>query len=100
MADWSRAFYSSTAWAECREAYRKSQGGLCEACRERGIAEPATEVHHVVHLSPENIHNPEITLNWDNMRALCHACHVREHLAGRRWRVDESGRVVIDSPLA
>lgn len=93
MNDWSKAFYTSQAWADCRRAYRKSQGGLCEVCRAKGIAEPATEVHHVIHLSPRNIDNPEITLNWGNLRAVCHACHVEEHRSKKRWKVDENGSV-------
>ena len=94
MAEWSRAFYSSAAWARCRRAYASSVGYLCESCRARGKSEPATEVHHIVHLTPDNIDDPEISLSWKNLRALCHECHVREH-TGRRWTVEDDGRVIL-----
>lgn len=36
-------------------------------------------MHHKIPLTPENIYNPEITLNWDNLELLCSSCHSIEH---------------------
>lgn len=49
-------------------------------------------MHHKVKLTPENVNNPDIALNWDNLELLCKKCHLEEH-RGKRWRADESGHV-------
>ncbi|MBQ8130153.1 MAG: HNH endonuclease [Clostridia bacterium] len=93
--EFARKFYSSRAWAECRAAYKKSRGGLCEECEARGLFTPGDEVHHKVKLTPENITDPTITLNWDNLQLLCKACHAEQHRKGRRWGVRQDGKVII-----
>ena len=45
----------------------------------RGIYKPAKEVHHIEELTPENIYRPEISLNFDNLVALCKECHKARH---------------------
>lgn len=37
--------------------------------------------HHKVYITPTNINDPNITLNWDNLEALCQECHNKEHSA-------------------
>jgi 5-methylcytosine-specific restriction endonuclease McrA len=37
----------------------------------------ATEVHHIVELTPTNIHDANIALNPDNLISLCHDCHAK-----------------------
>ena len=89
------AFYASPAWKRCARGYRRSVGGLCERCRKRGLIVPAVEVHHKIKLSPENLNDPDVTLNWDNLEALCGKCHKEEHRPKRerRWSVAEDGTV-------
>ena len=36
-------------------------------------------MHHKVRLTPENIHEPAVTLNFENLELLCQECHNREH---------------------
>ena len=94
MKEWAKAFYLSPAWRACRDAYAASVGGLCEQCYARGEFVPGVIVHHKVHLSPENINDPSVTLNWDNLELVCRDCHAIHHLrARRRYVVDELGRV-------
>ncbi len=94
MKDWAREFYSSEAWKSARRAYAKSVGGLCERCLERGEIRAGEIVHHLTWLTPLNINDPAITLNWDNLQLLCRDCHAQIHTKiERRWRVDELGRV-------
>ena len=89
-----RGFYYTHMWKETREAYKKSVGGLCERCRERGVVRAAEVVHHKIHLSPQNIQNPEITMGWDNLVALCRECHDEVHgKSGRRWAVGPDGTI-------
>ena len=68
------SFYNSKEWKKCREAYKQSVYGLCERC-----GSPGGEVHHKIYLTPENINDPNITLNWDNLELLCASCHSKEH---------------------
>ena len=76
--DFSRAFYNSAAWKACRESYKRSKGGLCEDCLKQGRITAGAEVHHIKALTPDNIGNPNITLNWDNLCLLCKDCHEEE----------------------
>ena len=85
-------FYISPEWIRCREAYAKSKGLLCERCLARGIATPGEQVHHRIRLTPANLRDPSVALNWDNLELLCRRCHQEEH-RGRRWRCDEYGHV-------
>lgn len=94
MREFAEQFYKSKAWKQCRERYAKSVSGLCENCLEQGRITPGEIVHHKVHLSPMNIDNPEVTLNWDNLELLCRDCHARRHSSReRRYEVDSFGRV-------
>lgn len=71
---WARWFYKSKAWRRCRDAYFHARHGLCERCGAGGKI-----VHHKVHLTPENIHDPNVALNWDNFELVCQDCHNKEH---------------------
>lgn len=70
-------FYNSQAWIKCRNGYMQSQHYVCERCG--GIA---TICHHKTYLNNENVHDPNISLNWDLLEALCHTCHGVEHGGG------------------
>ena len=87
-------FYVSAEWINCRKAYAKSKGGLCERCMAKGLCTPGTQVHHKVRLTPDNLGDPQITLSWDNLELLCTACHQEEHKGKRRWETDEAGRII------
>lgn len=97
MQPYAEEFYGSPAWKRCREAYKKKAGGLCEQCLSRGLYNPAEMVHHKIHITPENITDPKIVLNFDNLEALCRDCHAKMHGREKRYRIDESGRVEIKS---
>lgn len=77
----ARKFYNSKEWLSCRDAYKLSVDGLCERCLAKDIYEPGIEVHHQTYLSPDNINDPFITLNWDNLELLCQSCHSIEHMS-------------------
>lgn len=96
MAPYLQPFYSSRAWRDCRDAYARSVGGLCERCRAKGLITPGTEVHHKVRLNPQTVKDPHVALAWSNLELLCEGCHHEEHRkTQRRWRCDERGRVDI-----
>ena len=99
MKEYSKLFYKSKEWERCRQNYLKSVGGLCESCLSRGLITPAKIVHHKVFLTPNNINDPTITLDWNNLQAVCKRCHEDIHdNCGRknpkRYFVDEFGGVI------
>lgn len=72
--EYARGFYNSPEWRRCRKAYIQSVFGLCERC-----SRPGDIVHHKTYITPDNIDDPDITLNHDNLELLCHDCHNKEH---------------------
>lgn len=94
MKDFAAGFYKSQAWKRTRAAYTKVQGGLCEECLANGIITPGEIVHHRKPLTPLNINDPTITLDWSNLQLVCRECHAKAHGAHEhRYKVDEWGRV-------
>ena len=93
MKKYAEKFYKGIAWQNCRNAYMKKVHGLCEDCMEMGIYNPAEEVHHVIELNANNINDPTISLNMNNLRALCRECHRKRHGKQMRYKVDKYGRV-------
>ena len=87
-------FYRSDAWENCRASYLAKVGGLCEECLKQGIYTPAVIVHHKVVLTPENITNPEITLAFSNLEAVCRDCHGKVHRPGLRYKIAPNGAVL------
>lgn len=69
-----RRFYRSDQWKIARAIKIAGVGGRCEKCGAVG-----TEVHHIIHLTPENVTEPEISLNQENLMLLCNECHNKEH---------------------
>jgi 5-methylcytosine-specific restriction endonuclease McrA len=94
MQPYAERFYKSKTWQQCRAAYAKRVGGLCERCRAHGRIVPGVIVHHKIHITPENINDPNITLDFNNMELLCRDCHTLAHTRGKRYKVDELGRVI------
>lgn len=96
MKAYAERFYSSLAWQNTRKAYTSSVGGLCERCLKKGIYQAGEIVHHIKHITPDNINDPNITLNWDNLQLVCRECHaqIHEHDSRRRYAVDDLGHVI------
>ena len=96
--EYARSFYNSKAWKNCRMEVFKRDFGLCVRCGKGG-----QEVHHIQHITPVNINDPNITLNHDNLITLCKDCHHREHernqfggqhVVEEGLMFDESGQLV------
>lgn len=95
MKPYAKAFYLSQAWIDARNAYKQSKAGLCERCLANGLYNPCDIVHHEIYITPDNINNADITLNWDNLECLCIDCHNKEHMSKkteRRYVIDENGK--------
>jgi len=67
-------FYHSTAWKRLSRTFLLSKNYICERC-----GKPAEIAHHRRYLNAENVLNPDISLNPDNLEALCLDCHNTEH---------------------
>ena len=92
--DYSRKFYNSKAWKDCRASYISKVYGLCEHCLKEGKHVPGYIVDHIIELTPENINDPYITLGWDNLEFLCSPCHSVEHMTKYKATRDD---VMFDS---
>nr|DAF63864.1 MAG TPA: HNH endonuclease [Siphoviridae sp. ctgn638] len=93
--EFSKSFYNSKQWKQTRKSYILSKFGICERCGKPN----SKQVHHKVYLTPENINNPNVSLNFDNLELLCDVCHQKEHfekysptLYGLKF--DENGQLV------
>ena len=96
MKEYAKGFYSSNEWKACRAAYKKSVGGLCERCLKKGLIVAGEIVHHKNYINPDNVNDPEVLMNFDNLELLCRDCHAQEHLGrNKRYKLDELGRVLI-----
>mgnify|MGYP003365477994 CR=1 FL=1 len=82
----AESFYKSKAWERCRDGFMRSKHWTCECC-----GSPATVAHHKVHLSPKNINDPNITLSWDNLMAVCTDCHAELHRKNQTMKFDANG---------
>lgn len=91
--DYAKGFYNSKAWRDTEAAYMTSQNYVCERC-----GSVARIVHHKTYITPQNINDPSITLDWTNLEALCMDCHTAEHLGGAACaeglRFDSDGNIV------
>lgn len=93
----AKSFYHSKAWKKTRDSYAKSQHWVCERCLKRGTVSYGSIVHHIVHLTPENINNPDISLSFDNLELVCRKCHAELHPEIYSNKDDEQLRYAFDS---
>lgn len=101
--EFAKSLYNSKAWRDCRQSYidyRVSvDGGMCEECGE----EIGYIVHHTILLTPDNIHDPSVSLNHEHLKYECKQCHDKEekHFKpqikshnNKRYRFDENGLII------
>lgn len=94
MKQFAKSFYFSQAWKQCRRQVFKQRHGLCERCLALGLYAPGEIVHHKTPLTPDNIHDENITLNPDNLELLCRECHEKAHGAKNfRYSVRPDGTI-------
>ena len=89
--DFSRAFYHSAQWQRARANAWARDHGLCQRCLERGHITPADVVHHIEELTPENVSDPRISSDPDNLVCLCHECHSGSLPPVPAWRSTPRG---------
>lgn len=77
-------FYNSAAWRKLAKHYAQSKGWVCECCHNKNVdyEKPIygqLHCHHKTELTEENINDPEVALNEDNLILLCRVCHNKQH---------------------
>lgn len=78
-------FYRSKAWRATSRAKLQAAGYKCEA-KLPGCTRLAVEVHHVEPIQTED--GWEKRLEWDNLEAVCTACHNGRHPEKLKRRTD------------
>lgn len=90
MKEYAKTFYKGKQWIKISHLYMEHQHYICERCG--GVA---TICHHKIYISPANIHDPAITLSFDNLEALCQECHNKEHFLKYNTAIfDENGNMI------
>lgn len=97
----NKKFYNSIAWRKCRDAYSQSVNGLCEICLSKGKLTVGQEVHHKIPLTLDNVNDPNIALNWDNLQLLCFECHQgithnRQPILREGLAFDDKGNIIVN----
>ncbi len=83
-------FYKSAAWKLAREIKIRKVNGKCERCNALG-----EEVHHIIKLTVQNVINPMVSVNQDNLELLCKKCHNAEHKRFfKEIEFDEEGNLI------
>lgn len=101
--DFAKAFYKSKEWNKVRNYCLLRDHYECVKC-----GNPAEEVHHIIHLTSENITDMNVSLNPENLMCLCKDCHFEVHKQdkadgiakanGREpnpYEFDENGQLVL-----
>lgn len=105
------SFYKSPEWQKKRAYILIRDKYKCVKCGSTGDL----EVHHITHLTPDNIHDANVTLNDANLITLCRDCHFAEHSkdkangirngkgkhhedCGKEYMFDENG-FLVEAPL-
>ena len=83
---WAKPLYNSTVWKNLRAAALRRDHFTCQICARR-----ATEVHHKIELTEENVNDPKIALNINNLQSLCHNCHTALTMEEHAGRAPDSG---------
>lgn len=72
------AFYCRKDYLSLAQSCKIKSGGVCARCG--GVFDvDELRPHHIEPLTLENVDDPHVALNPDNIEVLCHACHNAVH---------------------
>ena len=96
MKQFASVLYNTKKWQQMRRLVWRRDRGLCQECLKKGIIRQGEAVHHIVEITPDNVSDPNIALNPENLVTLCRQCHKAMHKKAldRRYEIDELGRVI------
>ena len=86
-----KAFLSSDPWINFRLMLIAERGNKCQRCGK--IIPRSIDIigHHKIELTPENVHDYNISLNPENVDLVCFGCHNAIH---KRFGQQKKGRTV------
>jgi len=90
-------FYCSQDWRDLSFRLKIERGGKCERTGEIFTDMSQLIAHHKIELTVENVDNPQIALNPDNIEIISFTAHNREH---RRFGNAKHVYIVYGSPLS
>ena len=94
-------FYTGREWRLFRYALIMERGCECEKCRL--VVEDTSRLigHHIIELTLENVNDPMISLNPDNVRLVCDKCHnTMEHTRFAKVNAPKRVYLIYGSPLS
>jgi len=89
-------FYGSTVYRNFRLAIIAERGPRCEECGEIVANTRELHLHHMIELTPDNVHDYTISLNPQLVKLVCHRCHNKIH--GRFGARRERGVYLVYGP--
>lgn len=93
-----RQLYLSKEWGQLRNNLIIECKSTCQRCNKYYRDTSKLIGHHKIHLTKENVHDYNISLNKDNVELICHDCHNKEHK--RFGYKDHKVYIVYGPPLA
>ena len=97
MPDKLRKFYVSRPWRELSFKLKIERGGKCERTGEVFTDMSQLIGHHKIPLTEDNVNDPSITLNPDNVEIISFKEHNKEH---RRFGHKKRIYIVWGSPMS
>lgn len=97
MSDKIHLFYTSREWKQLAYKLKIERGGKCERSGEVFADLSQLIAHHRIPLTEDNIDNPSISLNPDNIEIISFKEHNKEH---RRFGHSKRIYIVYGSPLS
>lgn len=74
-----KSFLASEAWQKFRLLIISQRSLRCEHCGNIVARVRDLTLHHIIELTPENVHDVMISLNPDNVLVVHHECHNQIH---------------------
>lgn len=93
-------FYCRKPWRDLSYNLKIERGGKCSRCSFQVIDRKDFKYligHHKIELTEDNVDDPNISLNPDNIEIICHDCHNKEH---KRFGNKKNVYIVYGSPLS
>lgn len=98
---WASKLYNSQAWKRLRSSIIAARGSRCQMCGRLMLDDSQLVAHHVVELTPDNVDNPRIALNPDNIQIICKDCHdVVHHRYKAKGTYDKKVYIVYGPPCS
>lgn len=95
----SEKIYSSQKWKRLRKQIAESNFYICQMCG-RPFSSDDIIIHHITHINQDNVDDPNVTFNSDNLCCVCRSCHAKIHRddyrkkRGRNILFDADGNII------